>query len=145
MQDNIDIEFSFEKIDATKITEFEKNKSIPPFVKKYFEIIKKGFRNHEKQPELLVIVEILIDFSWEMLNTNIWVFVDDIWRLVYGYSILYKTVILSRDATYSKDDLIRLCDMGLLMSGPLLQNEFLKLITIFNQPELNNLSDEPSK
>ena len=129
MQDNANISFSFEENDVLiKISQLENDKSIPFFVKNYFEIIKKEFENNEKKSELLILVEILIDFSWEMLNTNIWIFVDDVWRLIYGYAILYKTIILSRDLNYSKDELIKLCDLGLLMSGPLLQNKFNEIL-----------------
>jgi hypothetical protein len=145
MQDNIIDLFSFDEIDIRKIVELEKNKSIPLFVNDYFEIIKNEFENHEKQSKLLTIVEILIDFSWEMLNTNIWIFVDDLWRLIYGYSILYKTIILNRNASYPKDELIKFCDLGLLMSGPLLQNKFYKVIKILNQRELDVPINEPSK
>ena len=80
-----------------------------------------------------------------MLNTNIWIFVDDVWRLIYGYAILYKTIILSRDLNYSKDELIKLCDLGLLMSGPLLQNKFNEVIRSMNNFESDIQSEEPSK
>ena len=146
MQDNANISFSFEKNDVLiKISQLEKDKSIPFFVKNYFEIIKKEFENNEKKSELLILIEILIDFSWEMLNTNIWIFVDDVWRLIYGYAILYKTIILSRDLNYSKDELIKLCDLGLLMSGPLLQNKFNEVIRSMNNFESDIQSEEPSK
>lgn len=146
MQDNANISFSFEENDVLiKISQLEKDKSIPFFVKNYFEIIKKEFENNEKKSELLILIEILIDFSWEMLNTNIWIFVDDVWRLIYGYAILYKTIILSRDLNYSKDELIKLCDLGLLMSGPLLQNKFNEVIRSMNNFESDIQSEEPSK
>ena len=146
MQDNANISFSFEENDVLiKISQLEKDKSIPFFVKNYFEIIKKEFENNQKKSELLILIEILIDFSWEMLNTNIWIFVDDVWRLIYGYAILYKTIILSRDLNYSKDELIKLCDLGLLMSGPLLQNKFNEVIRSMNNFESDIQSEEPSK
>lgn len=57
--------------------------------------------------------EILIDYSWEMLNTNIWVFVDERWRLLYAYSTLFKILCLKmQEERVDDDSLVKLCDLG---------------------------------
>lgn len=62
--------------------------------------------------------EVLVDYSWEFLNTNIWVFVEDKWRWLYAYATLYKIILLKLDPYESmKEDfeekIVKLCDLGL--------------------------------
>lgn len=60
--------------------------------------------------------DVLIDYSWEFLNTNLWYFVDDMWRLVYAYATLYKIILLKLNQTDQDDEferkIIKLCDLG---------------------------------
>jgi len=73
-----------------------------------------------------------------MLNTNLWMFVGDHWRIVYGYATLYK-IILMNSIQDSKDEaLIKLCDLGLLMSGHLLKQKFQKIIKLLNTSKLSS-------
>jgi hypothetical protein len=63
--------------------------------------------------ETIFMCEVLIDYSWEMLNTNIWVFVDDCWRLLYAHATLYKIICLKIDQSdIDGDKLVKLCDLG---------------------------------
>ena len=49
--------------------------------------------NNEDGEDLLFKCEVAIDYAWEMLNTNLWVFVDDTWRLLYGFAMLYNCLL----------------------------------------------------
>ena len=90
--------------------------------------------------KLLQVIEALIDYSWEKLNTNFWICVEDKWRYLYGYCTLYKVLLLSRsdDKNERTTELIQLCDMGLLMSGPLLEKQFNYIIKSISKYEQNS-------
>ena len=80
-----------------------------------------------------------------MLNTNLWTFVDDVWRVVYGFGTLYKicvcmfsktcqsTIASTIEMDDTDDELIRQADLGLLMSGHLLEKQFNALISYLNK------------
>jgi hypothetical protein len=110
---------------------------------------------------LLFICDILVDYSWEKLNTNIWIFVDDMWRLLYGFSTLIKIIVLklrydaddteNNQTEQFKEEMIKLCDLGLLMSGNLLEEQFNLIIKYFEttfgrvaRGRLHSLSPSPS-
>lgn len=83
------------------------------------------------------LCEALIDFSWEMLNTNLWVFVDEHWRYVYAYATLYKILLIQmnpriRSNSCVSDEITKLCDMGLLLSGDILSPYFNKIIRTYS-------------
>ena len=82
----------------------------PEFVFDYLSEIKRGLLNDE---DILDKVNVLIDYAWEKLNTNLWVFVDKKWRYLYAYSTLYK-ILCSRNQLET-DEIIKLCDLGLLI------------------------------
>jgi lysine-specific demethylase 8 len=110
----------------------------PNFVFDYLDEILNKLLNSSDTIELEnldFMCHVLIDYSWEFLNTNIWVFVDDKWRLLYAYSTLYKILcIKKRDSKdLNKDKIVKLCDLGLLMSGPLLEKQFDKIIKHLNK------------
>ena len=71
------------------------------FVVDYLEELKLNLNssNVSKLEDLIKTSDILIDFSHGMLNTNIWIFVEDLWRYVYGYAILYKTILTWRKSS----------------------------------------------
>ena len=110
----------------------------PDFILKYLKDIKRSLASDENeysiQDNIISKADVLIDYSWEKLNTNLWVFVDEKWRYLYAYSTLYKVLCLS---LIKKDDneLIRLCDLGLLMSGPLLEKQFNEIIRFLSKTE----------
>lgn len=95
----------------------------PKFIVEYLSEVYSNLNDKKS----LQLVEILIDFAWEKLNTNLWVFVDDKWRYLYGFSMLYKVLIKSK-LEYCSDEIVKLCDLGLLMSGPLLEKQFNQII-----------------
>jgi hypothetical protein len=105
---------------------------LPIFVFEHFEFLKANLFNASNEnfyEKLLFRCDVLIDYSWEMLNTNLWVFVDDYWRLTYAYAMFYKIIYKYKQMsrTFSDEfnrELIKLCDLGLLMSGPLLEKQF---------------------
>jgi hypothetical protein len=106
---NLDIE----SIDYSNQIYLKNNYDIPSFVYIYLEEIKnqiilKIIDNNSNN--LLFMCEILINYSWDMLNTNLWCFVESMWRHVYGYAMLYKILIL--DYKYEHESLIKLCDLG---------------------------------
>jgi len=107
--------FDIKTIDYSNQICFQSNHDhIPSFVYSYLEEIKneltlKNFNNNLNN--LLFMCEVLIEYSWEMLSTNLWCFVDKIWRQIYGYSILYKVLILSYKNEHN-ENLIKLCDLG---------------------------------
>nr|QDF21456.1 lysine-specific demethylase 8 [Brachionus koreanus] len=89
----------------------------------------------------LYVCDILIDYSWEMLNTNIWIFVEEKWRLLYAFTTLFKIIFLDMQFAGTgshtdqlidqhKQNIVKLADLGLLMSGPLMETEFNNIIKI---------------
>lgn len=109
-------------IDFTQQIDPKNPYNLPSFVFTYLNSIKSNLNSDN-----LFLCDVLIDYSWEMLNTNLWCFVDKIWRLIYGYSMLYKVIISKTEN--KTDSLIKLCDLGLLMSGPLLEKQFNQIIS----------------
>ena len=119
-----------ELIDYT--VDINETKDYSDFVLNYLKAIKEAlFADNPSVDKILNISEILIDYSWEKLNTNLWLFVDNKWRYLYAYSTLYKILGLSLLGETTEDQLIKLCDMGLLMSGPLLEKQFNIIINSF--------------
>lgn len=68
--------------------------------------------------------QIILDISWEKLNTGTWRHVDKDWRRVYSYGCLFKVAALCHEDP-SEDKIlqaIRTCDMGLLMGAAVMDN-----------------------
>ena len=89
--------------------------SLPNFVFDYLKSIYSNILDHNGKDlnEILLLCEVLIDYAWEMLNTNIWVFVEDYWRILYAYAILYKIICIRiDDSGVNENKLIQLCDLG---------------------------------
>ncbi|KAK9534721.1 hypothetical protein VZT92_007150 [Zoarces viviparus] len=79
--------------------------------------------------------QIILDFSWEKLNTGTWRRVDKEWRRVYSYGCLFKVAALCRDDP-SADDVVqavRTCDMALLMGAAILDNILQVLVRILQE------------
>ena len=105
---------------------------LPDFVMQYFMKIKSSLENHEIIcfKRLIFLCDILIDYSWEMMNTNIWLFIDNKWRFIYGYAVLYKIFLLKKKSE-NQIEIIKLCDMGLLMTKPFFNNDFNQIIQFY--------------
>jgi len=127
--------------------------ALPTFVLEYFEFLKDNIFNMTNEnnfDKLLFTCDVLIDYAWEMLNTNMWVFVDDYWRLIYAYAMLYKIIYKSKQASRvvsdeSNKELIKLCDLGLLMSGPLLEKQFDHIVRFIRHQSKSNKAKTNSK
>lgn len=87
--------------------------------------------------------QIVLDISWERLNTGTWRHVDKEWRRVYSYGCLFKAAALCRENP-SEDELlqaVRTCDMGLLM-GAAIMDDILHTIVRLLQSEIRKSSRE---
>lgn len=87
--------------------------------------------------------QIILDFSWEKLNTGTWRHVDKDWRRVYSYGCLFKVAALCRESP-SEDEIlqaVRTCDMGLLMGAAIMDN-ILQVIVGILQSEVRKTSKE---
>lgn len=81
--------------------------------------------------------QIVVDVSWEKLNTGTWRHVDKEWRRVYSCGCLFKAAALCRDDP-SADEVqraVRACDMGLLM-GAAIMDDVLQVIVRILQGEV---------
>ncbi|XP_051844188.1 bifunctional peptidase and arginyl-hydroxylase JMJD5 isoform X1 [Antechinus flavipes] len=90
------------------------------------------FFYEEKKNECLKTSEIIIDYSWEKLNTGTWKDVDKEWRRVYSYGCLLKALCVC----LKTDDIaeaIRVCDMGLLMGASILGNILVKVVNVLQK------------
>jgi hypothetical protein len=130
---NIPFDLDENSIDFAQRLEAFKN-HLPSFTFEYLNEIKLNlFKTSVDYERLIFLADVLVDYSWEMLNTNLWTFVEDYWRLLYVHAILYKILLLKlnyeiKNSAYADNDLIKLCDMGLLMGGPLLEKQFNHII-----------------
>ncbi|XP_030646240.1 lysine-specific demethylase 8 [Chanos chanos] len=96
--------------------------------------------------------QIILDFSWEKLNTGTWRDVDKEWRRVYSYGCLFKAVSLCHgDAREARvQEAIKACDMGLLMGAAIMDDVLQKLVrTLKTNLKTKDshalvLSDQPS-
>lgn len=87
--------------------------------------------------------QIILDYSWEKLNTGTWRHVDKDWRRVYSYGCLFKVAALCRRDPSADDVLqaVRTCDMALLM-GAAIMGDILQVIVQILQREVSKPTDE---
>uniref|UniRef100_A0A3Q2QYS1 Lysine-specific demethylase 8 n=1 Tax=Fundulus heteroclitus TaxID=8078 RepID=A0A3Q2QYS1_FUNHE len=87
--------------------------------------------------------QVILDYSWERLNTGTWRHVDKEWRRVYSYGCLFKAAALCREAPSEEGivQAIRTCDMGLLMGAAIMGN-ILQVIVCILQSEIRKLAKE---
>ncbi|XP_067651696.1 bifunctional peptidase and arginyl-hydroxylase JMJD5-like [Haliotis asinina] len=87
--------------------------------------------------------EVLLDMAWEKLNTGYWKDVDVNWRYAYTVSSLMKVycqclLLNEQKGDVSLADIMKSCDMGLLMGAPMLDNILARVSSliqsIFNPP-----------
>lgn len=87
----------------------------------------------------LLNAKIILDFSWEKLNTGTWRHVDKEWRRVYSYGCLFKTAALCQGAP-SADQLlqaVKTCDMALMM-GAAIMGDVLQVVVGILQREVRD-------
>ncbi|XP_026208349.1 lysine-specific demethylase 8 isoform X2 [Anabas testudineus] len=91
----------------------------------------------------LLNAQIILDISWEKLNTGTWRHVDKEWRRVYSYGCLFKVAALCRKDPSGDEILqaVRTCDMGLLMGAAIMDN-ILQVIVQILQGEVRKSSEE---
>ncbi|XP_033827333.1 lysine-specific demethylase 8 [Periophthalmus magnuspinnatus] len=99
--------------------------------------------NDTGSDRLLLTAQIILDFSWEKLNTGTWRDVDKDWRRVYSYGCLFKVAALCwKDPTQTElQQAIKTCDMGLLM-GAAIMNDVLQSIVKMLQKEVRRNGTE---
>lgn len=87
--------------------------------------------------------QIILDYSWEKLNTGTWRHVDKDWRRVYSYGCLFKVAALCHRDPSADDVLqaVRTCDMALLMGAAIMDN-ILQVIVQILQREVRSSTDE---
>ncbi|XP_072224760.1 lysine-specific demethylase 8 isoform X2 [Leuresthes tenuis] len=88
--------------------------------------------------------QIVVDISWERLNTGTWRDVDKEWRRVYAYGCLFKVAALCRENP-SEDEVlqaVRTCDMGLLMGAAIMDNILQVLVRILQSELRKTAKDE---
>ncbi|XP_028267157.1 lysine-specific demethylase 8 isoform X2 [Parambassis ranga] len=80
----------------------------------------------------MLLAQIILDISWERLNTGTWRHVDKEWRRVYSYGCLFKVASLCRNSPTEDDILeaVRTCDMGLLMGAAIMDNILQRIVRI---------------
>ncbi|KAI4892207.1 hypothetical protein NFI96_024094 [Prochilodus magdalenae] len=88
--------------------------------------------------------QIIIDYSWEKLNTGTWRDVDKEWRRVYSYGCLFKVIgTCHGDASQAKvQEAIRTCDMGLLMGASIMDNILQRLVNVLKNKVKTQLPGE---
>ncbi|XP_016361412.1 lysine-specific demethylase 8 [Sinocyclocheilus anshuiensis] len=95
--------------------------------------------------------QVIIDYSWEKLNTGTWRDVDKEWRRVYSYGCLFKVLSLchGNPSQCNIQEAIKTCDMGLLMGAGIMDNILQRLVGVLrNQvkmksPNKAERSEEP--
>ncbi|XP_022070124.1 lysine-specific demethylase 8 [Acanthochromis polyacanthus] len=88
--------------------------------------------------------QIILDISWERLNTGTWRQVDKEWRRVYSYGCLFKVAALCRRPP-SEDEIlqaVRTCDMGLLMGAAIMDNILQVIVRILQQQTRKSAKEE---
>ncbi|KAM9744830.1 lysine-specific demethylase 8 isoform 1-T1 [Menidia menidia] len=87
--------------------------------------------------------QIILDISWERLNTGTWRHVDKEWRRIYSHGCLFKVGALCRESPSEEEIMqaIRTCDMGLLM-GAAIMDDILQVVVGILQSELSKAAKD---
>lgn len=86
--------------------------------------------------------ELIMDYSWEKLNGRNWRDVSRDWRTAYSYGCLFKVVGDCGGPTFRKEEVLRVCDMSLLLGAEIINNVISRIIRILSDP-LSKDSVEP--
>ncbi|KAM6905424.1 lysine-specific demethylase 8 [Xenentodon cancila] len=110
------------------------------------EMLKRARRqlySHTASVSPMLSAQIILDVSWEKLNTGTWRHVDKEWRRVYSYGCLFKVAALCREKPSEEEILqaVRTCDMGLLMGAAVLDN-ILQVVVRILQSEIRRTDAE---
>ncbi|KAG9342864.1 hypothetical protein JZ751_015080 [Albula glossodonta] len=117
------------------------NEKVEPSVLFILKQARKHLYSGSKASPLEQDGQIIIDFSWEKLNTGTWRDVDKEWRRVYSYGCLFKAVGLCRgEASEAKlQEAIKTCDMGLLMGASIMDNILQTLVGILKNKRVRRI------
>lgn len=104
-----------------------------------------------RRDECLQSSEVILDYSWEKLNTGTWQDVDKDWRRVYAIGCLLKALCLCQapEDANTVAAALRVCDMGLLMGAAILGDILLKVAAILQthlpgkRPARGSLPEQP--
>ncbi|KAG7459940.1 hypothetical protein MATL_G00215930 [Megalops atlanticus] len=90
--------------------------------------------------------QIILDFSWEKLNTGTWRDVDKEWRRIYSYGCLFKvTSLCNGEVSEAKlREAIKTCDMGLLMGASIMDDILQSLVGILQNKVKKRPAEEGS-
>ncbi|XP_056609734.1 lysine-specific demethylase 8 [Triplophysa dalaica] len=110
----------------------EFSETIEPSVLKVLELARDQLYSRPDCPACAERAQIVIDYSWEKLNTGTWRDVDKEWRRMYSYGCLFKVLSLCiGDLSQAKvKEAIKTCDMGLLMGAAIMDNILQRLVCI---------------
>ncbi|XP_061567568.1 lysine-specific demethylase 8 [Cololabis saira] len=100
--------------------------------------------SHTASTSPVLSAQIILDISWEKLNTGTWRHVDKEWRRVYSYGCLFKVAALCRDGP-SEDEIlqaVKTCDMGLLMGAAIMDNILQVVVRILQREIRKTGADE---
>jgi len=92
----------------------------------------------QKYTHAATLCQVLLDDTWEQLNTGHWKDVNISWRKLYSYAALLKCLSVYRLGNVHLS--IKTCDMGLLMGAPIFDNILAKLA-----PQLNVILSNKNK
>ena len=92
----------------------------------------------QKWMECAKYCEVYLDVTWEKLNTGYWKDVHISWRYAYTFLSVTKAfseyyLLEKHEADLTAKDLMKTCDMGLLMGAPLLNNLLSRMAEHFRQ------------
>ncbi|XP_043917136.1 bifunctional peptidase and arginyl-hydroxylase JMJD5 [Protopterus annectens] len=78
------------------------------------------------------LAEVIVDYSWERLNSGNWRDVDKEWRRVYSLGCLFQALAYCSDNVSGTSLLqaVRSCDMGLIMGAEVMDNVLGRVIGI---------------
>nr|SVE85566.1 EOG090X0844 [Daphnia pulicaria] len=85
---------------------------------------------------LLLTIDAALSYVWEQLHTGQWKDVDPVWRQLYSYISLFKTLAylkLDEDSKLHLADAITACDMGLIMGEPILDGLLSSIASNINE------------
>ena len=80
----------------------------------------------DKLAECLSSSQSVIDLSWEKINTGYWKDVDISWRKLYSFATVVQA--LAHFKMNNLQEAIKVCDMGLLLGSPILDNILTKIV-----------------
>ncbi|KAI7803201.1 lysine-specific demethylase 8 [Triplophysa rosa] len=126
----------------------EFSEKIEPSVLKVLELARDQLYSRPDCPSSAETAQIIIDYSWENLNTGTWRDVDKEWRRMYSYGCLFKVLSLCNgDPSQAKvKEAIKTCDMGLLMGAAIMDNILQRLVCILkNTMKLKSTKVEKSE